>query len=742
MVRFNKLLLSAAIASTGAYAENTLEEVVVTGNLDTRTYVLAETLDIAPDSAALLKKAPGANVNQNGPLTGIAQYRGMYGARINTNIDGTQISAGGPNWMDPPLSYAPAAMLDSLSISRGIAPVSAGQETIGGAIEAKTWSGDFGHSKDFELQSRIRAGAQSVDSGNQLSLALVGANENHRVKIFGMTESGDNAQFPTESGDSNNAEIIPTEYQRQRIDLGYGFTTTTDNATHTLQLDIGRNETGNTGTPALGMDIQYIDSDLGRAHYHLKTPEISSNLRIYASDIEHGMTNYHLRTAPMMASMYRRNIATGENSGLAFDITTGGWSFGLDSHFETHNSNIDNINNPDFFVVNFNNAARDVIGAFAEYEFSWQQNFKTELGLRANHVAMNADEVDGTPARMQINMAAMDSAMDASMDSMMGMDSGMSSGMGSDMNTMMTMTPAGQQLRDDFNNADRKQSDTNVDWVAKTYYQLNSDNTLYAGLARKSRSASYQERYLWLPMEATAGLADARTYVGNIELAPEVAHEIELGWDLQNQTLSLSPRLYYRDVKDYIQGTATAEMSAASRFVTMMNDMNGMSNQAPLQFNNVDAKLYGFDMDMNWQLSQFTAGALSLSGNLNYVRGERTDVSDNLYRIAPLNGLLALNFNAEHFGVSLENVLYAKQDKVSSYNGEQTTAGYGLVNLNGYWAFNDSARVSLGIDNLLNRNYQDHLSGYNRVMGNADVARGSRLPGYGRNLFARLDFNF
>jgi iron complex outermembrane receptor protein len=88
----------------------------------------------------MLKKMPGANINKNGELTGIAQYRGMFGDRI---------SVAGPNTMDAPLSYAPVALLESLTINRGITTVSSAQETIGGYIQAKTYSGDFGVGNEF-----------------------------------------------------------------------------------------------------------------------------------------------------------------------------------------------------------------------------------------------------------------------------------------------------------------------------------------------------------------------------------------------------------------------------------------------------------------------------------------------------------------------------------------------------------------------------------------------------------------
>ncbi len=79
----------------------------------------------------------------------------------------------------------------------------------------------------------------------------------------------------------------------------------------------------------------------------------------------------------------------------------------------------------------------------------------------------------------------------------------------------------------------------------------------------------------------------------------------------------------------------------------------------------------------------------------------------------------------------------AGQRRVSRTNGEAGTAGYGLVGLHGDWQLTDSLHLSGGIENLFNRDYRDHLSGYNRVR-NSDVTVGERLPGVGRNAFFRL----
>ncbi|HDY82007.1 MAG TPA: TonB-dependent receptor, partial [Halieaceae bacterium] len=286
--------IATALAILPAHGDP-MEEVLVTGYHDTRTIDITSELVISPDVAQLLKKAPGANVNSNGPLTGIPQYRGMFGSRIATSLDGSQLAPSGPNWMDPPISYAVSGQLESLEVHRGIVPVSVAQESIGGAIDFKANHGSFTHSKDFELAGRMIGSAQSVNDGYHLNTALYVSNNQHRVKLAAVTESGNNAEF-------DGGTIKPTEYERQRYDVGYGFRT----GNHTIQLDYGYNDTGDSGTPALPMDIEYIEGDLYNLDYNFKIDsEIEIDVSLYGSDLDHRMDNYHLRKAPP-ADRWRR----------------------------------------------------------------------------------------------------------------------------------------------------------------------------------------------------------------------------------------------------------------------------------------------------------------------------------------------------------------------------------------------------------------------------------------------------
>jgi iron complex outermembrane receptor protein len=607
-------------------------------------------------------------------------------------MDGNHIAPSGPNWMDPPLSYAVGGQLESLELYRGIVPVSVAQESIGGAVDAQSMRGEFTNTDDVEVSGRVIANTQSVNNSYHVNSALVASNRQQRLRLAAMTENGDDAKF-------TDGHIRPTEYERQRYDVGYGVRW----GEHTVQLDYGYNDTGDSGTPALPMDIETIEGHLYGLTYNFdRNQDMNLVATVFGSDLDHTMTNYKLRQAPAAASQWRRNTASSDNGGFKLEAIlfddSGASTFGVDGFSAKHNSDIDNPNNPMFFVENFNKAERQVLGAFVERRQDLSASWQLELGGRYNRVEMNSDEINGTPAMMM---------------------------------------PPAQALRDAFNSAQRKQTDNNIDLVAKAWYRASTNSSWYLGIAQKNRSPSYQERYLWLPLESTAGLADGYTYTGTINLDPEVARQIESGLDYSNGTIVFSPRIFYSQVDDYIEGTPSQD-AAAIAFVRMMNATNGTNNPDPLQFTNVDARLYGFDMDWTWFMSE----RWTLSGLVNYVRGERDDSSnDNLYRIAPLNGSVRLTYGVDSWTAAIEGVAYDKQNDVSEVNNEQKTSGYGLVNVSATWQIIPDLQLAAGVDNVLDRDYESHLGGYNRA-ANADIPIGSRLPGYGANAYARIRYAF
>jgi iron complex outermembrane receptor protein len=216
-------------------------------------------------------------------------------------------------------------------------------------------------------------------------------------------------------------------------------------------------------------------------------------------------------------------------------------------------------------------------------------------------------------------------------------------------------------------------------------------------------------------------MADGKIYIGNLELKPEVSSQISIGANWHAEGWNIKPSLFYNRVSDYIQGVAG--LYAA--------------NAAVLKYSNISAELYG--MDGSWQYR--SSDVFNLSGTVSYVRGMRTDVSDNLYRIAPLRASINGEYVQGEWTHRAEYLVAASQDKVSAFNTETETGGYATVNLRTRYQVQKNFKVSGGIENLFNRYYEDHLGGINRVAG-SDVAVGQHIPGAGRFAYVAMDYTF
>ncbi len=244
----------------------------------------------------------------------------------------------------------------------------------------------------------------------------------------------------------------------------------------------------------------------------------------------------------------------------------------------------------------------------------------------------------------------------------------------------------------------------------------------------------YIERFLWIPLEVNAGLGDLNNYVGNVALEPEVSDQLELSLDFELERGYVAPRIYYRAIDDYIQGMPSLDPAV----IAVSGNANG--DASPLQFTNVDAELYGFDIVARYELTD----GWRVDATLDFVRGRRRDVDDYLYRVAPLSARIAFTRTSQRWSMTLESVLVDEQDRISksivldeprSINAP--TPGYGLVNVYGRWNATAKLQIRFGIENVFDRHYTNHLAGFNRVAGSS-VPFGSRVPGTGLNAFAQL----
>ncbi len=705
MQRLYTALALALIPLAVSAEEVKLPEMQVGGVRDTLAESGVDYLKLntpAVDSARLLTRIPGASVNGNGPLSGIAQYRGLYGERINVLLNGTHVSPAGPNTMDPPLSRLPVPLMESLDVVRGIAPVSSGNETIGGTFRATTRSGIFGSGTAYEFHGDAGLAGHTVDQGYDLHALLSLGNRNNRFHLAAVRQEGSDH-------DAGDGTVRPTEHERNFYTAGYGWAS----GEQEFSLEAEHDDTNLTGTPALPMDIEFVDGDHLRASYRGVLRGVAVKAEIYGGAADHRMSNYRLRSAPVivagpMAGMPFRRHALTESRDLGYALS-GTWlvaggelEVGSDGHFAEHFADIFDPANPGFLINNFRGAQRDVAGLFGEWKGEMAPGWRLELGLRYTRVHMDADTVSATgfPMAMLQNAANM--------------------------------------LANGFNTADRSRDDDNLDTVIKLRHAFRDGLEMELGLARKTRSPSYQERYLWLPLEVTSGLADGNDYLGDIGLDPEVAWQAELGLDWQGENFYFTPRIYYHQVHDYITGVAGPTSGAAWMFHNMLSTTMLGSTARLLQYANVDARLYGIDAGFGWRFLPHWR----VDGNLSAMRGERVDSGDNLYRIAAPSLLAGVSYDAPRWSATLEGRFTAPKRDVAEVNAERKSAGYILLNLRGEYRLPlENLLLRFGIENLLDKHYRPHTAGLNRVASSAAPA-GVHVPGPGRNIYASLSYEW
>ncbi|MBD1388084.1 TonB-dependent receptor [Neiella sp. HB171785] len=646
----------------------------------------------SPDPGELLKTLPGANINRNGPLTPIAQYRGLYGDRVAVIVDGLGVIGTGPNAMDTPLSYVPMILLDSVELHRGIAPVSSAIESLGGAYQIHLRPMPSVLTDTFQSDATMQLGYR--DNGDVAQAAVVAetGNRDHAVQAFFDWRR---ASDDTEAG--NGKAIEPTDYDKWVAGIKYQHNF---NRGH-WQVWAQRFDTQDAGTPALPMDILYIETDRfgfsGSVDWH----HWQTELQLSYSDGEHLMDNFSMRDNGPMTSRMRQNLANSDD--LQWSLTTRQRSqqqtieLGFDGLRANHDATITDPTNPMFKIANFNAITDDKtsvygswIQALRDSALSWQ------AGLRLSYIEADAGVVE---------------------------------------HSMAAMNPMIAQLVERFNGADRQQEDWLVDATVSVNWQQSSHWSHSLALGHKQRAPSYQERYLWFPLEATAGLADGRSYIGDPNLNAESAWQLDVASRWQSPAFSIEPHLFYQRIDDYIQGTPLPEDNtymAANKVATMM------SGKPPLLFANLEAELYGADLALNWLITD----RLQWSSTISYVRGKRRDLNDNLYRVAPPNWRQQLSYQWQQWQLSADWQLVAEQDKVSATNSEQTTGGYGLVALaisrELDFGGERAGSIHLGVDNLFDKAYADHLGGYNRVMA-AEQPVGERLNAAGRAIWAKVE---
>lgn len=182
--------------------------------------------------------------------------------------------------------------------------------------------------------------------------------------------------------------------------------------------------------------------------------------------------------------------------------------------------------------------------------------------------------------------------------------------------------------------------------------------------------------------------------IGNQNLDSEQGDGVDFSLRHNTDRLRFEGSVYYYDLRNFVYTAFTGATDPES-------------NLPIVNYAQAKSSFVGTEASVEARV----APTLWLSGKVDYVRAELTELNKPLPRIPPLRGTLGLDWRYKAFSVRPEMVLVNRQSRI--FDNETPTAGYDLFNLNASYTF-VTKRVahilSLSGQNLTDRLYRNHLS--------------------------------
>ena len=157
---------------------------------------------------------------------------------------------------------------------------------------------------------------------------------------------------------------------------------------------------------------------------------------------------------------------------------------------------------------------------------------------------------------------------------------------------------------------------------------------------------------------------------------------------------------------------------------------------------NVDATIAGGEAGVSYTFNeQFSADA-----NLAYAWGRNDETDKPLPQIAPLDFRLGLNYQQDQYSMGALLRLVSKQSRIALNQGNivgqdlSEGKGFGVFSVNAGYQVTPLVNVSMGIDNLFDKNYAEHLN----KAGNSSFGYASNeiINDIGRNFWGKLTFKY
>jgi iron complex outermembrane receptor protein len=266
-------------------------------------------------------------------------------------------------------------------------------------------------------------------------------------------------------------------------------------------------------------------------------------------------------------------------------------------------------------------------------------------------------------------------------------------------------------------------SDTLFSGFIRHEHDASEQSTVYAGIGHSERFPDY-----WEIVARKESLASNSAFLST---RPEQNTQLDVGWIHDGSTFSFSLAAFYNELHDYIL------IESVSKPAGMMGTRTAEVSR------NIDAQTVGAEAGAGYAISDNLKADLSLA----WVRGENETDATPLAQQPPLEARLGLNWDNRVWSAGALLRAVAKQDRVDPGKGSiagqdiAATPGFAVLSLNGSWRPARALQLAVGVDNLFDRRYAEHLSRSGSTMITGFPAT-TRVNEPGRNAWLKVSADF
>lgn len=629
------------------------------------------------DSGELLRSIAGVNAVRRGPVGLDPVVRGLRETEVGTYLNGTRIFPGGPARMDSPLSHLDPSTIQTIEVVKGPYALTWGAGNMS-AVKVETRPLN---TLNQVIQGHLSSGYDSNYNAFEESAALMGHYRKLGYWIHGAWREG--SDYTSGNGLNIPADFLSRELRGR---LGYQFTDASR-----LGLSLGYQDQQDIDYPGRLLNADYFHTTNISAEYHYNPDGgalKSWSVKAYVNDVNHGMDNDGKPTAqpdPNRMPPFALDVT------VDADVTVSGYHTAatFQTNYWTFEAGSD-------FYSAYRSAVRTIDrrepgmkpAAFPLVDMMWPQTTISDLGFffRAKRPFSKDWTLSGT-LRFDYAHAHADT---------------LSSFFATNVSS------------------DRNASETNLSGSLTSSYSPSDHWSLGLGIGTVVRTADASERYSdRIPASKSQMSAE---FVGNPDLQPERSTQADLWLDVSYSGFRSSLNLFGRILDDYITLDPT---SLPKRLPLSPNTV--------YQYINERAKFWGFDFSASYRI----VPQLKYKAGLDYLWGQDTELDEPALGVAPFSVQTGLRYESDVRPLFVEGTvnLVSGQNRVASARGEVPTDGYTTVDLLTGATIWKRLSLQVGINNLLDINYVNHLNAKNPFTG-------KQIAEPGRYFFADLTFRF